>query len=297
MKLLLVLLALAIFAQQAKTPPAVRNASLPWVSPDGLHVAFISNRTGNDDLFVIGSDGAHEVQLTNTPDREGMAGWTRDSKHIVFSVFDNGSSTLYEIDLEGKTKRQIAVVPGRSAALSPDGKLVVYWSGDWTSMRVFVAPLDGSSPPRQINDGTSIAWMTRWSPDGKQIAFTSRNDPQSELAIFVVNADGTGRRQLSRISREEGAAEGPAWSRDGRQIAMQVGSRATKGLAHVWVVDAVTGEGRKLAAHEQVYLDETPSFFPDGKRIAFQSDRSGRMEIWVMNSDGTNAKQLTGARS
>ena len=296
MKLLFVLLAIAtLTAQEIKNPaPApIRNGSLPSVSPDGSHIAFISNRTGNNDLFVVAADGTGEAQLTNTSEREDIVGWTSDSKRVVFSVFDKDKSTLYEIDLEGK-QRQAAVVAGRSPAISPSGKEVVYWSGDWTAMRVFVAALDGSSTPRQINDGTSIAWNTRWSPDGKQIAFTGKNDPKSELAIFLVNADGSAHRQLTHVPAEEGAAEGPAWSRDGRKIAFQVLSRVQKGMAHIWIVDVSTGEARKLAAHDQVYLDETPSWFPDGERIAFQSDRSGRMEVWVMNADGTNAKQLTG---
>ncbi|HSD45440.1 MAG TPA: M28 family peptidase [Pyrinomonadaceae bacterium] len=301
MKLLLVLLAaVAVLGVQENKNPApapTRNGSLPWVSPDGSRIAFISERTGNDDVFVINADGSGELQLTNTADREGLAGWSPDSKRVVFAVFKNDATTLYEVDLDTKSQRQLAIIPGRSPVLSPDGKQVVYWSGDWTSMRVFVAPLDDLSKARQINDGASIAWMTRWSPDGEQIAFTGRNDPKSELAIFVVNADGSGRRQVTRIPAEEGGAQAPAWSRDGRQIAIQVASRTQKGLAHLWIVDVRTGEARKLNAHDARYLDETPSWFLDGKRLAFQSDRSGRMEVWVMNSDGTKAKQLTGTKS
>jgi Tol biopolymer transport system component len=297
--LLFVLLAFVTFSPpQTKNPaPVIHNGSLPWVSPDGAHIAFVSNRAGSDDLFVVGADGTGEVQLTKTAEDEHLAGWTPDGKQVLFSIFKDGSSTLYAIDLAAQKQRQVGVVGGRSAVISPDGKRVVYWSGEWTAMRVFVAPLDGKAQPQQINDGSSIAWMMRWSPNGKQIAFTSRNDAKSELAIFVVNADGSDRRQLTRIPAEEGGAQGAAWSRDGKQIAIQVASRTRKGSSNIWIVDAASGEGRKLAAHDQVYLDETPSWFPDGKRLAFQSNRSGRMEVWVMNSDGTNAKQLTGVSS
>jgi TolB protein len=54
-----------------------------------------------------------------------------------------------------------------------------------------------------------------------------------------------------------------------------------------------SGAATRLNPHASPYLDETPSWFPDGKRIAFQSDRSGRMEIWVMNTDGSGATQVT----
>jgi TolB protein len=77
-------------------------------------------------------------------------------------------------------------------------------------------------------------------------------------------------------------------------LAIQVNSRSKKNSAHIWIVDVRTGSARKLAAHDAAYLDETPSWFPDGKRLAFQSNRTGRMEVWVMNTDGSNARQVTG---
>ncbi len=54
-----------------------------------------------------------------------------------------------------------------------------------------------------------------------------------------------------------------------------------------------TGATTKLAAHGQHYLDETPAWFPDNRHLAFQSNRTGRMGIWVMGADGTGARQVT----
>jgi Tol biopolymer transport system component len=64
-------------------------------------------------------------------------------------------------------------------------------------------------------------------------------------------------------------------------------------VGNIWVVDVATGAATKLAPHSEPYLDELPNWFPDGKRIAFQSNRTGRWEVWTMNADGTGAKQLT----
>jgi Tol biopolymer transport system component len=63
--------------------------------------------------------------------------------------------------------------------------------------------------------------------------------------------------------------------------------------SHIWVADVAGGEARKLAAHAERYADEVPSWFADGAHIAFQSNRTGRMEIWVMNADGAGARQVT----
>jgi Tol biopolymer transport system component len=64
-------------------------------------------------------------------------------------------------------------------------------------------------------------------------------------------------------------------------------------VAHIWVIDVASGSATRLAPHAAPRLDETPSWFPDGKRLAFQSDRTGRMEIWTMKTDGTDPRQVT----
>ena len=249
-------------------------------------------RSAND-LFVIAADGTGEMQLTHTPDNEGALAWTPDGKQILFSVSADDTSRLYAIDPAGRNQREIASVPGRAPTLSPDGKRLLYAAGTWTATRLTVSAPDGSNP-QQVTDGSSFAWNSHWSPDGKRIAFTGR-DPNGRAAVFVMNANGSEPRQITRLTPEQGRAQWPVWSPDGRRLAIQANSNEPKSHScHVWIVDLSTGEARKLAAHDQPYLDETPAWFPDGQRIAFQSDRTGRMEVWVMNADGSGQRQVTG---
>jgi TolB protein len=112
------------------------------------------------------------------------------------------------------------------------------------------------------------------------------------LAIFVMNADGTGRRQVSHFASGAGNAQWPVWSPDGNQLAIQV-NQLQKKDAHIWILDVQTGDARKLAAHDQPYLDEAPCWFQDAKHIAFQSNWTGRIEVWVMNADGSGQRQIT----
>ena len=282
------------FRQSATpTPTPIVNGAQPVVSTRGQRIAFSSNRGGAEDLFVINADGTGERQLTHTAENETGLQWSADGRQILFSVFTNDTSHLYAIDPDGKNLREISSLPGRAPMLAPDGNRVVYMAGTWTATRLMVSALDGSGA-KQINDGTSIAWNNHWSPDGKRIAFTGRSDPKGELAVFVMKADGSERRQVTHVPAEEGGAQWPVWSPNGRHLAIQVNSRLQKGTAHIWIVDVATGAARKLAGHSQPYLDETPSWFPDSKRIAFQSNRSERMEVWVMNADGTGQRQVTG---
>jgi TolB protein len=290
--LLLAILAFGVFLQavpgQSARPPMIHGGA-PAVSPDGSKIAFLSDRDGATDLFVIAADGTGETRLTRTPEAESQPEWSADGSEIRFTVFANDESRIYSIAPAGGNRRLIGTVPGRAMRLSPDGKSVLYWTGTWTSMRLFVSRLDGSVA-RQLTDGSGVVWGSRWSPDGKRIAFGDK-DAQGSLQIFVINADGSGRRRVTRFDEAGQQAQMPAWSPDGTRFAVQSGVRGQP--AHIWIVDAVTGAARKLAAHEQPYDDEVPAWFPDGKRLAYQSSRTGRMEVWVMNADGSETRPLT----
>ena len=277
--------------------PRVIGGGLPAVSPDGARIAFLSNRDGVDDVYVISADGTGEKRLTNTPDNENGTGWSSDGKQVLFSVNAGQAARLVAVDPDGKNSRVLAEVPGRTPTLSPDGRRLVYTAGTWTETQLMIAAPDGSDAKR-LPIASPIAWNNRWSPDSKRLAFTGRGDAPKGIAILIVNADGTGERRVTRLGPEEGSAQCPAWSPDGRKLAF-FASRGDRDnpTSDIWIVDAETGKGGKIAAHERAYLDETPFWFPDGKRLAFQSNRTGRMEVWVMNADGTNQRQVTGAAS
>lgn len=284
----------AVVALGTAAAPArrVRNEA-PAVSPDGTRVAFLSNRDGNEDVYVVGRDGTNEVRLTNTPDDETRPAWSSDGKHVWFSVFANDVSRIYSVDPDGRNLKQIGSVPGRAATLSHDGKRVLYATGEWTAVRLAVSNLDGSEA-RILADHAPVLWNVQWSPDDKLIAYTGRSSTEKALSVWIMNADGSNAREIAHLAPEDGNAQVPAWSADGRRIAIQANHPdRSKHDAHIWVVDLQTGAAHDITPHPaEPYLDEVPSWFPDGKQIAYQSDRSGWMEIWVMNADGSNQHQL-----
>ena len=291
-RLLLAAVATAIVLQPAagQSPPKiVEHGAAPAVSPDGARIAFLSDRAGAQDVYVIGADGTGEIRLTRTPEAESQPAWSADGRQIWFTAYANASSAIYAVGANGGEPKRIGAVPGRAMRLSPDGKRVLYWVGTWTAMKLFVSDLDGSGA-RVLTDGTGVVWGARWSPDGRRIAFGD-NDASRVLQIYVMNADGSGRRQVTRFAPADGSAQMPAWSADGARLAVQSGAKGTP--AHIWTVDAATGVAQKLASHADAYNDEVPAWFPDGKRIAFQSNRTGAMEVWVMGSDGSGQRQVT----
>ena len=115
-----------------------------------------------------------------------------------------------------------------------------------------------------------------WSPGGGRIAFLSKRDGGKE--VYVVNADGSGQRRLTRDARYPAT---PAWSPDGRKIAFEGGPYASSG---VYVVNADGSGQRRLARNGRA-----PAWSPDGRTIAFFSDS----KIYLMNADGSEHRPLT----
>lgn len=142
-----------------------------------------------------------------------------------------------------------------------------------------------------ISTGQAPAWNAKWSPNGARIAFTGRAPGNPQLQVWVMNADGTQSAPLTHLAPQEGRAQVPDWSPDGRAIAFQANTPDRS--SHLWRVDVTTGVSTRLLAHADVFMDETPAWFRDGTRLAFQSTRTGRWEIWSVNVDGTDLRQVT----
>jgi TolB protein len=283
----------AAVAEPAATPrpsaPTLAR-SFPAVSPDGRWIVYLEDAAGTTDLYVVPAAGGEPRRLTATAEAEGNPSWTRDGR-LTFSVGDGAESRLVAVAADGSGRRELARVPGRGPRLSPDGRHVLYARGSWTEVELFAAERDGSAAHR-LNDGKTVAWNAEWSPDGTRIAFTSR-DGDGNLQISVVPADGSQPpRQLTHLAKAEGNAQGPSWSPDASEIAFFAGGPAPH-TSHLWIVDVASGQARRVGAAHDAYLDEVPRWFPDGKRLVYQSDRSGRMEIWVGDRDGGASKQVT----
>jgi len=283
--------AAALASRSAGQTPArpMAHGAAPSVSADGTKIAFLSDRNGATDIYVIGVDGTGELRVTNTPEPENQPAWSADGKTLYFAVFDAGSSRIFSVGVDGRNRALIGTVPGRVLRVSPETRTVLHWDGSWTAMRMSESNLDGSGS-RQLTDGSGIVWGARWSPDGKRIAFADRN-PNGELHVYAIDRNGGDRRQLTHFESSRLGEQMPAWSPDGTRLAVQAG--AEKQPTHIWIVDLATGAGHEIGAHAEAYNDEVPAWFPDGKRIAFQSDRTGRMEIWIMNVDGASQRQVT----
>jgi TolB protein len=124
------------------------------------------------------------------------------------------------------------------------------------------------------------------SPDGRRITFASRGS--GEWAIYIMNADGTGRTKLVQRSAFDGS---PRWSPDGSRIAFRSENETAFGrLGRIFVIN-VDGTGLRQVSPEDptlYYYDDSPTWSPDGSKIAFS--RTGL--LYVINADGTGLTAL-----
>jgi len=138
----------------------------------------------------------------------------------------------------------------------------------------------GGATPSPIRDGAPA-----WSPDGRQVAFYSEVNGQA-ADLYVINADGTGLRQLTNTPVAEGY---PSWSPDGTHIAFE--SHTPDGNFDIYVMRADGSQVTRLTDHPM--RDVGPSWSPDGTRIVFMSDRDGQFHLYRMAAAGGPQEQLT----
>ena len=293
MKSLVFALALCGCAAVAHAAPA-RHATLPAVSPDGKRVVFLADRDGDtSQVWVIGTDGNGSKRLTVTPGRKETPRWSRDGKLVQYRTRQRDSLFLWSMPATGGKPSLTAAIQARTAAWSNDGRLVAYTWPAYARNKIMVGRADGRAAVA-VTDSIAGYFNIAWSPDDQQLAATFR-DTTNDLQVWVMDADGRRGRPLTHFASTE-RPQMPAWSPDGKKIALQAGpvdrSDSTTTRVHLWIVDVATAEATQVTKGEG-HADESPAWFPDGKRLAFQSDRSGAMEIWVVNVDGSGERQIT----
>ncbi len=170
---------------------------------------------------------------------------------------------------------------------SPDGSRIAFTSSRDGNDEIYVMNADGSALTRLTNNSATDI-EPAWSPDGSRIAFVRGSGPSSEL--YVMNADGSGQTRVL----SGGPIRSPNWAPNGARIALGCGVGAGSNTDLCLVNTDGSGLVRLATA---CCINVYPSWSPDGKRIAFMSNRDGtsesNYEIYVVNADGTAVTRLT----
>jgi len=178
-------------------------------------IAFVSDRGGQWDIWVMQADGSNPVNLTNDKVEDDFAEFSPDGKRIVWTKGGRGpAGELWVMNADGSNKKQLTFdnFSDFNASWSPDGSQIAWRSLRNDNRDIYVMNADGTNVRRLTTDPASD-FATDWSPDGAHIAFTSLRS--GDYAIWVMNADGSDQHQLTPNGMH---AALPGWSPDGTKI-------------------------------------------------------------------------------
>jgi Tol biopolymer transport system component/DNA-binding winged helix-turn-helix (wHTH) protein len=285
------------------TTSAAADWNPAW-SPDGRFIAFLRSLEGGKTLVILvpALGGPErklaEICLTGAESIQRSLTWSPDSKQIIVVSrrVREEPTGLFLLSVETGEKRSLISpaaksIGDRDPAFSPDGRTLAfirspsYGIGDLYLLALSEDFMPSGEPKRLTFDNRDVIGPA-WTPDGREIVFSS--DRLGTRHLWRLAVLGSAEPRLIAFVGDDAMA--PAISR--RRLAYVQHRRHRD----IWQV-AVPGPGGIASPPVTLISSRSdhhnPQYSPDGKKVAFSSDRSGSHEIWVSDSDGSNGVRLT----
>ena len=242
----------------------VVRARLPAFSPDGGRLAYLVQRQGaGDELWMMNADGSGAAAVTAAPGPQSGAGWNADGSAILYAYRESGASLLHRIAPAGGGPRLLRRItqPIGQPHVTPDEREVVYSAG--APANLWKAPLDGSTPPRQLTFEREAASFPSVSWDGKWIAYESQKANTTQ--IKVIGREGGRQEQLTD---DDALNWSNSWAADNRRVAF---AAFRDGVWNIWWVDRVTKQ-RKQITHHTAFgsFVRNPAWRPGTEEIVYE---------------------------
>jgi Tol biopolymer transport system component/uncharacterized protein YraI len=269
---------------------------VPVATPhQGTRIVFVSDRNGNDEIYIMNRDGSAHHKLTDHPAEDDLPAVSPDGRWIAFQSRRDENWEIYVMNLDGSGLRRVTNDPAtdRLPTWSPDSQWIIF-SSDRDGDYDFYAIRPDGAGLRQLTNDEWFDGRASWSKNGL-IAFNSGQIDSTTWEITTIRADGSDRRQLTHNDVNDWS---PNWSPDGQTI-LFISRR--DGDPAIYLMDADGGNPRLL--YNSPGYEWSAVFAPDGRTIAFTSDQSGENEIYTLNvenalqgTDGGDAIRLTNQR-
>jgi dipeptidyl aminopeptidase/acylaminoacyl peptidase len=254
-------------------------------SPDGKQVAFISNISGRNNLWIVPAEGGWPVQLTVSDQRQTSPAWSPTGRWIAYQS-DYDGNEQWDIFLVSPTSGQVLnltntpEVSEESPAWSPDGEQLAFTVKPRSSSTYEVATIDWST--KKISNITSNTPKDRsnfnpiWARDGKSIVFTQANAAFKDATIFIASAKGG---QATNLTPHQGEHLFVATdlSPDGKTVLFT--SNAANGYQNAGLIDVATKKITWLTKDK--WEVSTGRFSPDGRQVTWTANVDGNTDIII----------------
>jgi TolB protein len=263
------------------------GGGLPGINE--TRVAFVSSRTGHQEIWVMDYDGFNQHPITSYHSISTTPRWSPDNSKLAFTSYATGNPEIYIFSFEINRRIPFPTYKGLNTtpAWSPDGGKLAFCSSMGGDPEIYVSNTSGYNLQRlTFSPGVDISPV--WNPKtGNEMAFVS--DRSGSPQIYIMSADGTNLRRMTTAA-QGGDASAPSWSPNGLFIAFHWRVSET-GTYDVYVMEIASG--RIIQLTHDAGRNEHPTWSPDGRHLAFESTRSGSRQVWSMLANGLEPKQLT----
>lgn len=240
----------------------------PSISPNGMQIAFASDRTGNFDIWLLELETGELTQLTDHPADDTQPTWSPDGKRIAFTSERAGSKDVWVIDVDYGNVEQLTYsnFVEKGPQWAPNGKRIAFVSDKDGNDDIFKMKPSGRKK-EQLTYDIGDQRAPAWSPTSKEIAFTWWEFSRSRANIYAMDQDGENVRQLTSRNLYD---RGPSWSPNGARIAFYSNR---SGNFDIWTMGADGTDMVQITAHTAM------ESAPDWKKAGFSDEWTANREI------------------
>jgi dipeptidyl aminopeptidase/acylaminoacyl peptidase len=262
-----------------------RQIASPAWSPDDKYIAFISNMSGRNNLWLVLAEGGFPVQLTVSDQRQTNPAWSPDGKWMAYQSDYDGDEQWDIFLVSPKTGKIVNLTQTREIAemnptWSPDGRHLAYEVKSKTSAAAEIDVYDmvlrevkhltTGTPQDKTNTGPI------WSKDGKYIVYTQEQAKGTDSNVFIADV-ATAKSTLLTPHEGEQLYSANDVSPDGMHILFT--SNSANGYENVGLLDLTTKKSRWLTNDRWEFRGD--EFSPDGKNVTFTANVDGNQDIYL----------------